>query len=287
MSDAPTTGGLTTDAVPAGVTASAPASPQATEPAPPAGTTATPPVTAPPDPLAELPADRAVFDRGYVESLRTEGAKFRTRANEVQAQLARYDDVFGQYEEPDQAVWLDLARTWATDPAKAAALMQQIAGNVLDEVAAGAGSAGASSPGGEPQRLNEPAVEQLTPEKVQELIDQQFSAREAKAAEAQAVEAVYGEVRTAGFDPNSAEGFMVLWNANHFTNGDITKAVEMTNSYKQSIIDGYVQGRSSGSFPMPTAANGAPATGNPEPIRNLEDAKKATDAFLRERRSAS
>jgi hypothetical protein len=276
MSDAPATGGLTTDAVPAGITAN-----QSPPPA------ATPTVASPPsaDPLdADLPADRAVFDRGYVESIRKEAQRYREEAKSA----AQYDAVFGQYDEPDREVWMDLARTWATDPNRAAEIMQQIAGNVLGEAVAGAGSAGAAGPGGLPDPVEQEltASEQLTPERVQELIDAKFSAQEAQRAEARAIEDVYSEVRTAGFDPDSAEGFMVLWNANHFTNGNITEAVKMTNTYKQSIIDGYVQGRSSGKLPMPTA-NGAPATGLGEPIKNLDDAKKATEAFLRERRGAS
>lgn len=284
MSDAPAsnTGGLTTDALPAGVNAGS-----FEQQSPP--TAATPTAPAPPsaDPLeGELPADRAVFDRGYVESIRREAQRYREEAKGA----STYNEVFGQYDEPDRAVWLDLARTWAVDPSRAAEIMQQIAGNVLGEDGAGTGSAGASGPGDPPRGAIDEALtdgEPLTPERVQELIDAKFSAQEAQRAEAQAIEQVYSEVRTAGFDPDSAEGFMVLWNANHFTNGNITEAVKMTNSYKQSIIDGYVQGRSSGRVPMPTANGGAPATGLGEPIKNLDDAKKATEAFLRERRGAS
>lgn len=280
MSDAPAnTGGLTTDAVP-DVAAN---SINQSQPA-----VATPPVTAPPaaaDPLAEPPVDRAVFDRGYVESIRKEAQRYREEARGA----AAYNEVFGQYDEPDRAVWLDLARTWAVDPNRAAAIMQQIAGNVLGEDGAGAGSAGAAGPGDPPNReLIDQALtdgEALTPERVQELIDAKFSAQEAQRAEAAAINEVYAEVRNAGFDPDSAEGFMVLWNANHFTNGNIAQAVQMTNQYKQSIIDGYVQGRSSGRVPMPTA-NGVQATNLGEPIRNLDDAKKATEQFLRERRGA-
>lgn len=281
MSDAP--GGLTTDAIPE-VASNAITGNTNQSPAPAATPAA--PVPSPADPLADPPADRAVFDRGYVESIRKEAQRYRGEAQAASV----YNDVFGVYDQADRDVWLDLARTWATDPNRAAEVMQQIAGSVLGEANTGAGSAGASGPGDSP---NGDAVDQaltagepLTPERVQELIDQQFTAREAKAQEAQQIESVYAEVRESGFDPNSAEGFMVLWNANHFTNGNIGEAVKMTNAYKQSIIDGYVQGRTSGKVPMPNAGSGTSATAFSEPITNLDDAKKAADAYLRERQAA-
>jgi hypothetical protein len=257
MSDTPVdSGGLTTDNAPSSQTTATPSVP----PAPAA------------DPLGDPPADQAVFDRGYVESLRREAQRFRAEAQP-------YNEVFGVYDEQDRQVWMDLARTWATDPNQAAQIMQQIANGVL-------GGAEEPSPQGMPaDDTPESDPEELTPERVQQLIDAQFTAREAQQAEARAVQEVYSELHAAGFDENTAEGFMVLWNANHSTNGDIAQAVKMTNDYKQSIIDGYVQGRSSGSVPMPSQ-NGVQAQPFGEPIKNLEDAKRATDAYLKERRGA-
>lgn len=255
-----------------------------TDNAPPVEVTQPTPAPAATDPLSDLPENQAVFDRGYVEKVRGEAQRYREEARTASAAAERYNQVFGVYDEADRGVWLDLASTWATDPNRAAQIMQQIASGVLGDQDAGAGTAGPSSPGDQPETPTFDG-EELTPERVQELIEEKFTAREAKQAEAQAVEEVYAEVRQAGFDPNTAEGFMVLWNANHFTNGDITEAVKMTNSYKQSIIDGYVQGRSTGAVPMPSQG-GVQATNLAEPITNLEDAKKATDAYLRERRGA-
>ena len=93
------------------------------------------------------------------------------------------------------------------------------------------------------------------------------------------------EVRSAGYDPDSAEGFMVLWNANHETGGDITKAAEMVRGYRQSVIDEYVQGRTSGRVTTPVSG-GLQATAAPAEIRNIEDARKATEAFLKGQRGA-
>jgi hypothetical protein len=288
MSDAPGTEGLTTSNLP-DVAANSIGSGNFNQSQPSAATPPAPAQPAAVDPLGELPADRAVFDRGYVDSVRREAQRYRDEARTASAQAQTYTEVFGQYDDADRGVWLDLARTWQTDPAKAAGIMQQIAENVLGEAGAGTGSAGASGPG-DPSTddlLDRAGGDQLTPEKIQELIDAQFTAREAKQAEAKLIDDIYGEIRTAGFDPESAEGFSVLYNANHFTNGNIPEAIKMTNAYKQQIIDEYVQGRSSGRVAMPTSGNGVQATQTGEPITNLEDAKRATDAFLRERRNAS
>jgi hypothetical protein len=267
MSDAP---GLTTDTAPTQVPGSgAPASAS-----PPSG-------AAPPDgsdPLGELPADRAVFDRGYVDSVRREAQRYRNEAQTAAASAKTYDDVFGVYEPADREVWFDLARAWATDPAQAAAVMQQIAGSVLG---------GAPGPG-TPEQPDDPALEpdsQLSEAQVQRLIEQQLSARDAKAMESRAIDEIYTEVRAGGIDPESAEGIMVLWNANHLTNGDIKAALAKHNEYRQGIIDGYVKGRTNGSVPMPAASGGVGAIPTDEPIKTIKDARKATEAWLRERRS--
>jgi Uncharacterized protein conserved in bacteria len=126
----------------------------------------------------------------------------------------------------------------------------------------------------------------LTPEQVKELVDEGFRARDAATAEKTAISDVFAEVRAGGFDPETAEGFMVLYNANHFTGGDIPKAIEMTQQYRQTIIDDFVKGRT-GAAALPSPNGGFTAIGAPPEIKNLDDAKKAADAYLRERRSAS
>jgi hypothetical protein len=161
--------------------------------------------------------------------------------------------------------------------------MQEIAGSVLGDEVAGGGDAGAAVPG--PTPTIEEVIDDLTPDKVRALIDESLNAREAKAAEEAAIDGIFAEVRAAGFDPQTAEGFMVLYNANHYTDGDIGKAVELTQQYRQSIIDDYVAGRSGGR-PAPSPAGGVVATPTAGPITSIEDARSATERFLRERRTA-
>src|SRR4051812_9743826 len=87
-------------------------------------TTTTAPVTTPisttpvetADIFAEPASDQAVFDRGYVEKLRREGARYRTEHQTSAEALSGYERVFGAYDQADRQVWMDLASTWATDP---------------------------------------------------------------------------------------------------------------------------------------------------------------------------
>lgn len=272
MSDAQ---GLTTDTAPPGglvgdgVVSTPPGDPAGAAPASaPAGT---------PDVLAEPPTDQAVFPRSYVESIRREAQTYRGRAQE-------YDDVFGRYEPQDRDVWFNLARTWESDPSRAAQIMQQIANGVLGETEQ------KDDKVAEPEVVREYGDQddpnELTPERVQQMMEEAFQTREQRAAEQKAIDDVMGEVRAAGYDPNTAEGFMVLWNANNQTNGDIKAAAEMVQTYRQTIVDEYVQGRSSGRVAMPSASGGVQATPNGEPIRNFDDARRAADRFLQERRGA-
>jgi hypothetical protein len=100
----------------------------------------------------------------------------------------------------------------------------------------------------------------------------------AQAQQAQEVENVYAEMRAGGFDPDTAEGFMVLWTASNQTGGDIHQAMDSMRQYRQGIVDSYVSGRANGHHPVPSP-NGAVATAQ-EPIHDLRDARKAAQAFI-------
>jgi hypothetical protein len=75
---------------------------------------------------------------------------------------------------------------------------------------------------------------------------------------------------------------MVLWTANNETDGDLNKAAEKIKADRQKIIDDYVSGRS-GSRAALTPNAGVVAQTD-QPIKNLDDARKATEAFLRNQR---
>jgi hypothetical protein len=231
-----------------------------------------------PDPFTDLP-EQPVFDRGYVDKIRREGQRYRETARTAEAELATYADVFAGYDQADRDVWLDLAATWKADPEAAAQKMQHIVQAVLgsepDPTVAPAAA----------QQMDEPTdLDLLSPEKVEQLVNDRvqaaLDARDRAAAEQAALDGVYAELRQAGVDPSTREGFMVLWTANHETNGDIAAAIDSVRGWKQTIVDDFVKGRQTGALPAP--AQGVVAS-EPQTINNVEDARRATEAFLRSR----
>jgi hypothetical protein len=232
------------------------------------------------DPFADLPEGQSVYDRGWVDKLRKEGQRYRETARSVEAELQPFRDVFSAYDEADRDVWLGLARTWAQDPNTAAAQMQQIAQAVLgtsepDPTVTPDAAAAMDEPG---------ELDGLSPEKIEQIVNDRvaeaLAARDRAAAENAALEGVYAELRQAGIDPSTREGFMVLWTANHETDGDIGKAIESVTAWKQGVVDEFVQTRRSGALPTPSGG----VVANEQPtIKNVEDARRATEAFLRSR----
>ncbi len=231
----------------------------------------------------DLDPSQAVFDRGYVTKVRGEAQRYRDEAKAAADKLGTYDTVFSGYDDADRQVWLDLARTWATDPSQAATVMQQIANAVLTP-GDGDGSAPATSDGDDGDGAG--STDNLTPERVQQMITEALGAQQRAHAEQKAIDEVYAEVRAGGYDPEGMEGLMVMWQANHNTNGDIGAAIKSMGAYRQSIIDEYVQGRTNGRGPTPSPSNGTVATGSVE-IKTLEDARRAADAFIKAQAGAS
>lgn len=255
--------------------------PEATAPAAPAAEPATPDDGDPM--LDELPEDQAVFDRGYVERLRKENQRYRNERNDARDQLKRYE-VFDAYEPDDQQAWLNLMQGWVADPMQVAPVFQQIAASVLgDGSDPGGDIAAAQSIEDSMSQIDNPA--DLTSDKVQEMIDAAMSARDQATAERAAVEGVYAEIRAGGIDPQSREGMAVLWSANNETDGDIAKAIENVKADRQRIIDEYVQGAATGRT-VTTPQTGVVASQD-QPIQNLDDARKAADAFIRSQVGAS
>jgi hypothetical protein len=227
--------------------------------------------------------DDQVYSRGYVEKLRKEAERYRSESQGNAEQLATYNEVYGQYEADDRDAWFSMAQEWARDPRAGAEMMKRISDAVLndgvtpeeatqqviaeDQVAAEVAQAGVN----------------LTPEQVQALVDERFAAQDQERAQNNAVEEVFTELRAAGFDPQTREGHSVLWTANHETNGDIAKAIEIVKADRQAIIDDYVSGKSA-----PTARV-APSDGvlaNQAPVmNNLDDAFKAANAFMKGQQS--
>lgn len=220
--------------------------------------------------------DQAVVSRGFAENLRAEGLKYRTELREREAALKAYEDIYGVYDEGSRNTWFDLARTWANNPAAAAQQMQEIAQRVLaDEQAEASGNMPADIPAEEPTD----AGGMLSPERVQEMINEALAQRDKLATEDRMVTQALTELRAEGIDPDGMEGMMVLWTAANKTVGDIKAAAQELRDYQQSIIDKYVQGRATGAQPSPTSTNGVPATGLPQ-VGGWDDIRRSAAKFM-------
>lgn len=252
-----------------GTATGAPA-PSNTEPAAPA---------APAEDLFANPVgdDQPLVSRGFAENLRAEGLKYRTDLRSAQEQLNGYEAVFGGYEQADRDVWFDLARTWQTDPARAAATMQAIATAVMEEQG-GAPADTPPTPQTTPPDMTPDANGLLTQEQVQAMIDAKLGERDQRTYEDQLVNQVLTEVRAEGIDPDGIEGMMVLWTASNKTGGDVKAAANELRAYRQSIIDGYVQGRANGTAPTPSGG-GVPGTELPQ-VGSWDDIRKGAAKFM-------
>lgn len=227
----------------------------------------------------DLP-DQPLFDIAFVRGLRESGARYRTAAREAEAKVAAYG-VFDQYEPDDRQVWIDLANTWMQSPEEAARIMAEIAQNVLGEPSSSSSSPSPGSPSTEPPAATAPPeAGNLTAERVQELIQEAMAGYQKSVAEQQAVDQVFAEIRQAGIEPESDDGFMVLWYANNRTEGDIPKALELVKAKRQAIIDDYVHGRTTQPRAGVAPSNGAVATSQSTHQDSWEETRRAAQAFV-------
>lgn len=225
------------------------------------------------DELAELPADQALFPRSYVEKIRTEAQKYRTEAQTAAQRVAEYDKVYADYEDADRKAWFDLAETWKVDPNAAASWMRDVAAKVLgdgDDI---------QDTGEQAEALDEIEAAGLTPDQVQQMITEALTTRDQAAAQERAVNTVYDELRGHGIDPDTADGLWVLATTNQ-ENITLDEAVAKFRQRDQKIIDDYVAGRTKGTHPIP-GPNGGVAANQTTEILTFEEARKATEAFLR------
>lgn len=289
-------GGGAPAATPSGTEGGAPAAAAGDAPAGDGAPTPTPPAdgsdtggTA--DPFADLP-EQAVFDRGYVERLRREGATYRTRANELTEKYEPHNeliDTFSQYPEADQQAWQQLMTDYRNDPVKAADMFQQIAQTLLEDsgVPADQAQQQAQVAADQQRQAHEDAQSQvegqvdtanMTPEQVQQLVAQEMQNARAAEARQREVEGVFQEIEKAGYAKGTAEAFSVLWRANNETNGDIAAAIAAEKASRQKIIDDYVNGVAGDK--TVTAPDGTPGSQTPEPPKTFADASDRVRAML-------
>lgn len=283
MTDIADVGATTESAPPAEVVGSTDSAPAAA----PETTTPAAPTTTDVDPFdtSDLSTD-GVVPRGRYDKAAKEGQAYREQARALEEKLSTYEQVYGQYAPEDRDTWFAMANEWARDPRAGAEMMQRISEAVLND-------------GLTPQEATEQVIAEdqvtaaadeagltLTPERVAQIVEEKLAAERAEAQaetarreQEAAVQAVFAEIREAGFDPESRDGHSILWTASNETNGDIAKAVEIVKAERQKIIDEYVSGKASTPSTRPAPDSGVLANTVPV-LDTLDDAFKAANAFL-------
>lgn len=196
--------------------------------------------------------------RKYIESLRSESAKYRQRGQ-------KYNEVFDGYEDEAVDEWLSLADTLKNDPRAAAERFQEIAQAILDAQLEQEEEEPTQAPEGD-RPLTRAEVEAMLAE------------RERQADLKQRTAQIELDAKTLGYQLGSEDYDELLYTASRLKNGSIQDAHAKLLAKKQAVIDGYVQ--SLAQKPAPTVpGDGSPASGE-QKLRTFEEANSALDAWL-------
>lgn len=221
---------------------------------------------APEAPVTEAPAETVetgetgstdnaeTFPRAYVEELRQEAAKYRTKAKQFEA--------FEAYSDEDRQVWTHLAQTIMDDPKAGAQLLQDIAkGLTAEEQQELAEAVGAE----EPQYMTMADYKRLQDE-------QDMNQR---------VAAIERDSTALGYKLGSTEYKHLLLVASNETQGNVQAAHQRIEAQKQAWIDNYLASKESDASGTPSVPSGAgSAPSGAVPITNFKDASAAMKDFL-------
>lgn len=221
------------------------------------------------DDLPDLPEDQDTFSREYVEELRSENAKARTRGRDIEA-------AFAGYKPAEKARFLELSKLVIENPEKALEEFQGVTNKlatqlgktvtpVADEVVIPAAEA--------------PAADGvLTAEQVTEMVTAQLEAEREVAARANQNQDIFQQAAT--LDPKYAEGSRALVDllsvaqSNPEAGGTLEGAHAIieaeTQAIKDAAIEEYREGIRTGKKHPPRLPNGDPqaqkSTGPPTTI---------------------
>lgn len=233
-----------------------------TTPAADPGTSAPPEVPAAPsndvDPFDV--AETTQFSRDYVQRTRAEAAKYRTRAKELEATAAPYQEVFGEYDPEDRAVWFDLAKSYRDDPSAAAARMRELADHIL--------------------KGEQPDPEAEAPLTAAEF-EKRWTAKEEAKTQAAVVASIQKEAQDLGYTRDTRAYKVLLLTAKEDTQGDIKAAHELLERERQAAVDSFVERKAreaDGSYVAPGANGSVPSQA--KPIASWDDADAALQALL-------
>ena len=233
----------------------------------------------------------------YVEELRQEAAKYRTK-------FAPYRDAFDGYDEREVSFLLTLVEQLkAPDPSQAAKVMRDMAYDMLGESwAEDAPWAEAEIPAEEPEEeetedmTDAPTTEPgaITPEEFQRILDERDARAKQEQEQAELeklVEQVKAEAQALGYEPESSDYFLLVNTAMHKTDGDLSKAAELiapitgigsaTTEDTQPGAEGQTATPSAPRFPPPVQGGAGAAPGEAkEGPKNVKEARAAMEEWL-------
>lgn len=200
--------------------------------------------------------DPDVFPRDYVEELRQEAGKYRTRAQP-------FLDAFDGYDDEARDVMLGLTRALRESPESAARDMIEISrallGDEFDRLISG---------DTEPKPLT------------REDLEREFQAREEQAAQERLVAQIESEVRELGYEKDS-DAEAMLYGVAARRGGDIGEAHKFLQDLRQVAVDEYLNGKrqQSEAF-VPVTTDGVTASNETGPPKDFAEASARMRAML-------
>lgn len=217
--------------------------------------------------LAGLP-DEA---QHYIRGLRDEAAERRVTARELEEAYTPFKAVFDGVDEQTRDAVLNLAGTLISDPENAGPtellrVAKALTGDRFEEVIKG---------------LDQPKY--LTPEEVQAQIEEHEKAKTEEKQRAEAIAQVEKEADDLGYKDDPAGRSLLFFYAHQETEGDISKAHEKVEAYRQQIVDGFVssQKQKNSGFPAQPSGGGEPPAEQKGGPKTLGDARSAAEARIK------
>ncbi len=228
-----------------------------------------------PEEIEDLPEDTDTFDRSYVEKLRSEAAKWRTRTRE-------FESNFEGYSEAERSEFLRLA-SMLNDPSKQSDALEQFRG-VTNRLANQLGQE--AFPVQEtPEPTADAAPAALTAEDVSRLVEERLAAAEQQQQQKSEVEAAFAEAESLapGYSDPAAKAHLFAVAQNR--NVSLQAAHEIIQGELQEAIDAAVAEhmdalRTGKHAPKLPAADGTNVL-DQGPPKTLEEARARAEQRLR------
>lgn len=198
------------------------------------------------------PAEPDMFPRDYVEELRRENAKWRTKAQP-------YEEVFGDLDDEDRQAWLQIVQLANSGDPDAINYLGQALGFVGEEPVV-------EEPVEQPQYLTPEQAREIARQEAQELL----SAQQEQQARVQQIETIQSRAKNEfGVEPGSDDYVLLLHRANQIDpadtpDGDLLAAAHaQLQAEKQAQWDAFVAQKQQDAANSPTTVTGqgqAPST---------------------------